>query len=230
MVSNIWIAAADNQRQIVEHYITSGEFTPNAKDPNGYTPIHAAASYGHINLLQYLIDNGGDINIQDNEGDTPLHHVEDVKTAKYLIEKLKADYKVKNNDGLTAQQYIEEDDDFPEVAEYLKTLAHDKPADGEADGEEVKANEFVASLPLPGNVDGHEIRYTLENEQTQEGDEQLSPEELEARRQKIQAILESENPEEALRDLVRNAVHEGLSQYKQDEASEEEPSSKRRKE
>ena len=95
MVSNIWIAAADNQRQIVEHYITSGEFTPNSKDPNGYTPIHAAASYGHINLLQYLIDNGGDINIQDNEGDTPLHHVEDVKSAKYLIENLHADYKVK---------------------------------------------------------------------------------------------------------------------------------------
>ena len=227
MVSNIWIAAADNQRQIVEHYITSGEFTPNSKDPNGYTPIHAAASYGHINLLQYLIDNGGDINIQDNEGDTPLHHVEDVKSAKYLIENLHADYKVKNNDGLTAQQYIEEDDDFPEVAEYLKTLAHDKPSVNE---EDVKANDFVESLPQPGTIDGHEIRYTLENEATQEGDEQLSPEELEERRKKIQAILESENPEEALRDLVRNAVHEGLSQYKQSESNEEEPSNKRRKE
>lgn len=230
MGSNIWIAAADNQRQIVEHYILSNEFTPNSKDPNGYTPIHAAASYGHVNLLQYLIDNGGDINIQDNEGDTPLHHVEDVKTAKYLIEKLHADYKIKNNDGLTAHQYIEEDDDFPEVSEYLKTLAHDKPStDGNPNEDEVEANEFVESLPQPGNIDGHDIRYTLENEATQEGDEQLSPEELEERRKKIQAILESENPEEALRDLVRNAVHEGLSLYKQSESNEEEPSNKRRK-
>ena len=112
MVSNIWIAAADNQRQIVEQYINSNEYTPNSKDPNGYTVIHAAASYGHLNLLQYLIEKGGDINIQDNEGDTPLHHVEDLKTAKYIVEKLGASYKIKNNDGLTAQQYIEEEDEF----------------------------------------------------------------------------------------------------------------------
>ncbi|KGR21042.1 hypothetical protein I503_02138 [Candida albicans SC5314] len=230
MVSNIWIAAADNQRQIVEQYINSNEYTPNSKDPNGYTAIHAAASYGHLNLLQYLIEKGGDINIQDNEGDTPLHHVEDLKTAKYMVEKLGASYKIKNNDGLTAQQYIEEEDEFPEVAQYLKTLAHDKPTTSE---EEIKANEFIESLPAPGNIDGHQIRYSLENEAAQDGEEQLSPEELEERRKKIQAILESDNPEEALRDLVKNAVHEGMSQYKQEQhttGNEEEPSSKRRKE
>ncbi|KAF6063654.1 Ankyrin repeats (many copies) family protein [Candida albicans] len=213
MVSNIWIAAADNQRQIVEQYINSNEYTPNSKDPNGYTAIHAAASYGHLNLLQYLIEKGGDINIQDNEGDTPLHHVEDLKTAKYIVEKLGASYKIKNNDGLTAQQYIEEEDEFPEVAQYLKTLAHDKPTTSE---EEIKANE-----------------YSLENEAAQDGEEKLTPEELEERRKKIQAILESDNPEEALRDLVKNAVHEGMSQYKQEQhttGNEEEPSSKRRKE
>ena len=99
MVSNIWIAAADNQRQIVEQYINSNEYTPNSKDPNGYTAIHAAASYGHLNLLQYLIEKGGDINIQDNEGDTPLHHVEDLKTAKYIVEKLGASYKIKTMMG-----------------------------------------------------------------------------------------------------------------------------------
>ena len=47
------------------------------------------------------------------------------------------------------------------------------------------------------------------------------------------SYLESDNPEEALRDLVKNAVHEGMSQYKQEQhttGNEEEPSSKRRKE
>ncbi|KAK6199907.1 ankyrin repeat-containing domain protein [Scheffersomyces amazonensis] len=221
MVSNIWVAAADNQRKIVESYIESGNFTPNAKDPNGYTPIHAAASYGHINLLQYLIEKGGDINIQDNEGDTPLHHVEDIKTAKFLVEELKANYKLKNDDGLTAAQYIEEDDEFPEVAQYLISLGHEKP-----DEEDSEPSSMLESLPAPGNIDGHQIRYTMENDPN-EAD--LSPEELEERRKKIEAILASENPEEALRDLVKNAVHEGLSQFKDGQDHEEGQSSKRRK-
>ncbi len=38
---------------------------------------HAAAAYGHIELMRYLLDDaGGDVNIVDNDGDTPLHHNE----------------------------------------------------------------------------------------------------------------------------------------------------------
>ncbi|KAK6460848.1 ankyrin repeat-containing domain protein [Scheffersomyces coipomensis] len=228
MVLNIWIAAADNQRKVVESYIESGDLTPNAKDPNGYTPIHAAASYGHINLLQYLIEQGGDINIQDNEGDTPLHHVEDVKTAKYLIEELKANDKIKNSDGLTAAKYIEDDDEFPEVAQYLLSLAYDKPS--ETSEANHNSSSILDSLPAAGTIDGHEIRYSMENEPETIQD-QLSPEEKEERRKKLEAILESENPEEGLRDLVRNAVREGLSQYKEENSEVElGSSSKRRKE
>ncbi|KAK6454385.1 ankyrin repeat-containing domain protein [Scheffersomyces xylosifermentans] len=230
MVSNIWVAAADNQKTLVESYINSGEFTPNSKDPNGYTPIHAAASYGHIGLLKYLInEKNGDINIQDSEGDTPLHHVEDLKAAKFLVEELHADYKIKNNDGLTAAQYIEEDDEYPEVVDYLKSLAHDKP---ERTLEDQQAQEFIKSLPAPGTIDGHEIRYTMENDPTDGNEEPLTEAELEERRKKIEAILNSENPEEALRELVKNAVHDGMSQFRQEQAqaeSEEGPSSKRRK-
>lgn len=117
----------------------------------------------------------------------------------------------------------------PEVAQYLKTLAHDKPTASE---EEIKANEFIESLPAPGNIDGHQIRYSLENEAAQDGEEQLSPEELEERRKKIQAILKVTIQRKHY-DLVKNAVHEGMSQYKQEQhttGNEEEPSSKRRKE
>ncbi|KAI5950515.1 hypothetical protein CANMA_005175 [Candida margitis] len=226
MVSNIWIAAADNQKEAVEQYIISSDFTANSKDPNGYTPIHAAASYGHHDLIDYLVNHGGDINIQDSEGDTPLHHVEDLTTARLLVEKYKADYKIKNNDGLTAASFIEEEDEFPEVATYLKNLTHDKPE--ESSSEVAKANEFLESLPAPGTVDGHEIKYSLQSEQQQQGDEELSPEELEQRRKKIEQILRSENPEEGLRELITSAVHDGLEQRQQQD-EEEEPSSKRRK-
>lgn len=217
MVANIWVAAADNQVDVVKSYVESGNFSADCKDPNGYTPIHAAASYGHTDLLKYLVSSkGGNVNVQDNEGDTPLHHVEDVKTAQFLVEELKADPKIKNADGLTPAQYIEEDDEFPDVVTYLQTLTHDV---GAGDSE---TNEFINSLPAPGTIDGHEIRYTMENGEEQES---VSEEELQKRREKIQAILDGDNPEEALRELVRNAVQEGMSQF----TEQNEPTTKKRK-
>ncbi|KAI5965290.1 uncharacterized protein KGF55_001510 [Candida pseudojiufengensis] len=239
-MSNIWIAASDNKLDQVKTLIESKQFNSNSKDPNGYTPIHAAVSYGYIDLLNYLLENGGNINIQDNEGDTPLHHVEDLKIAKYLIEKLKADYKIKNNDGLTAQEFIEEEDEFPEISNYLKSLIHDKPEESNNESknnsnesnEIKKANEFLESLPEPGKINnGHEIKYSLQSDTT-ENDENLTNEELQIRRDKIEKILNSENPEEGLRELVTNAVHEGLLSYQQesnDGEDKEEPNLKKQK-
>ncbi|KAM9902137.1 hypothetical protein OXX80_003134 [Metschnikowia pulcherrima] len=196
MVSNIWVAAADNQVEIVKKYLTSNEFSANAKDPNGYTPIHAAASYGHLDLLKMLVSNGGDINIQDNEGDTPLHHAEDVVTAKFIVEELKADFKITNEEGQTAADYIEEEGEYPELAQYLRSLSHDKP--------ETTNGSALEGLPIPGSVDGHAIRYSMEEDV---GD--IDPES----RRKLEEIANSENPEEALRELVTSAVRKGLSQY-----------------
>ncbi|ANB13000.1 hypothetical protein AWJ20_1278 [Sugiyamaella lignohabitans] len=102
MAVNIWIAASDNDIKAVKEYITSGAHTPADKDANGYTPIHAAASYGHIELLRYLINEaGGDINITDEDGDTPLHTVESVETAKFIIEELKGSPNAENDEGQT---------------------------------------------------------------------------------------------------------------------------------
>ncbi|QRG36311.1 hypothetical protein FDK38_000645 [Candidozyma auris] len=208
MVSNIWVAAADNDQNVVKNLVESGGMSPNSKDPNGYTPIHAAASYGHLDLLRYLLGKGGDINIQDNEGDTPLHHAEDLSTARAMVEELKADYKIKNSEGQTAAQYIEEEGEFPELAKYLRSLTHEE-----------LTSSVLDNLPSPGDVNGHQIRYTMEADQ---GDGEMDEE----RRKKLEAIVNSENPEEALRELVKSAVRDGLAQYKENE----EPSNKRRKE
>lgn len=206
MVANIWVAAADNQADVVKAHLDSGNFTPDSKDPNGYTAIHAAASYGHIDLLKLLIQSGGNINIQDNEGDTPLHHVEDLKTATVMVEELGADYKKKNSEGQTAAEYIEEDGDFPELAQYLRSLVHDQPH-----------GSVLADLPSPGNVDGHQIRYTMTEDHEDMSDE---------RRKQLEEIANSENPEEALRELVTAAVREGLANYK---TENDEPEAKRSK-
>lgn len=198
MVANIWVAAADNQISVVEDYIQSKQFTANSQDPNGYTPIHAAASYGHIDLLKVLMANGGDINIQDKEGDTPLHHVEDLATAKFLVEELKADFSIKNDEGQTALEFIEEEDEFPQIAQYLRSLMLDAPT--------ASSSGSLDNLPSPGMIEGHQVRYSMSDDAGAGAMDQ-------EQREKLHKVINSENPEMALRELVTSAVREGLADY-----------------
>lgn len=115
---NIWIAAADNQIDKVKHFIETG-LSANAKDENGYTPLHAAAEYGRLELIEYLVGEGADVNIRDNDGDTPLHATESSNVAEILV-RLGADVRTRNLDGLTPLEKALEEQDFPELIEYLR--------------------------------------------------------------------------------------------------------------
>ena len=55
---NIWIASSDGDIPAVLEHLAAG-VAVDAKDDNGYTPVHAAASYGHTELLRLLLDRGG---------------------------------------------------------------------------------------------------------------------------------------------------------------------------
>lgn len=39
-----------------------------------YTPLQLAATYGHIEMVKFLLQQGAHINQQDSEGLTALHH------------------------------------------------------------------------------------------------------------------------------------------------------------
>jgi ankyrin repeat protein len=57
----------------------------NARSKDGETPLFIAAKFGHVNIIQYLIDAKEGVNIPNNSGKTPLHvavennHVEAVR-------------------------------------------------------------------------------------------------------------------------------------------------------
>ncbi|WBW74853.1 ankyrin repeat protein [Schizosaccharomyces osmophilus] len=126
---NIWIAASDGNAEIVLKHLQNG-VSPNQPDENGYTAMHAAASYGHRDLLEILVEHGGDANVNDQDGETPLFVCEKIEVAQDLIEKYKADACAKNNDGLIAAQVVEENGEFPELASYLYTFSDLEPNNG----------------------------------------------------------------------------------------------------
>ncbi|KAK0485152.1 ankyrin repeat-containing domain protein [Armillaria novae-zelandiae] len=115
-MSNIWIAAGDGDLARVEELVLTGTL-PNIPDDFTYTPMHAAASYGHINILEFLLAHGGDVNITDDDGETPLYVVEDVVTARWLIDH-GAVIDRTNNEGVSPIESLAED--FPQVAEFLQ--------------------------------------------------------------------------------------------------------------
>lgn len=192
-MGNIWVAAGDGEVEAVKGMLASGT-APDVKDPNGYTPVHAAASYGHVELLRLLVQAGGNINVQDNEGDTPLHHVEDAAVARVMVEELGADIKAKNGEGKTAADFVEDEDEFPELVQYLRGVS------GGA------ASALVSDLPAPDETD-HAIRYTYQRDEEEEESEEVR----EQRRKVLEEIVKSENPEEALRELITLAVRDNLA-------------------
>lgn len=100
------------------------------KDRNGYSLLHAASSYAQSNLLRALVESfGADVNIVDDDGETPLFYAETVEVARMLVEEFGADESRRNEAGQTALEKMEEEEDAGEeggqilVAAYLRGRA-----------------------------------------------------------------------------------------------------------
>jgi hypothetical protein len=97
---NIWIAASDGNVEKVLHFIGSSP-TVDIPDENGYTPLMAASSYGKLDLVSELLKRGANPNLQDNDGNTSLHHCDYASVLRVLLA-AEGDVSVKNADGETA--------------------------------------------------------------------------------------------------------------------------------
>ncbi|PLW17730.1 hypothetical protein PCANC_09075 [Puccinia coronata f. sp. avenae] len=149
---NIWVAAGDGDLERVRELVNAG-LSPTVADENSYTPLHAAASWGRLEVLRYLHSQGADMNTTDDDGDTPLFSVEDVETAKLVIE-LGGDPRHKNGEGKTAAENLAED--YPDVCNYLRSLVGQAPLERpteedmmeveEAESDDDPANEMTHRL------------------------------------------------------------------------------------
>jgi uncharacterized protein len=121
MSQNPYLLAADNSPALLP-LLRQDPSIASKQDEHGYSLLHAAASYGHISLLQSLVnDFNVDVNLKDEDGETCLFVTESVAVATCLAEELHLDTSITNDDGLTAVEKIEEEGDFLVVASYLRS-------------------------------------------------------------------------------------------------------------
>ena len=122
MAPNQYILASDNSPELLPLLRAKPELAAQ-QDEHGYSLIHAAASYNHLQLLRTLVTEFGvPVDLRDEDNETALFVVETVEAAWCLVEELKLDPTLVGNEGRTAAEKIADDGDFPDVAEYLSGL------------------------------------------------------------------------------------------------------------
>ncbi len=123
--SQLKLTASRGNIEAVKQHLAAGTDV-NAKNQNGYTPLHKAVDDGHKEIVELLITEGADVNAKEDGGGTPLHHavlfVGDKELAELLTAK-GADVNAKDNDGDTPLDwaiYYKEPDKEPETADLLR--------------------------------------------------------------------------------------------------------------
>ncbi|ORZ14533.1 ankyrin repeat-containing domain protein [Absidia repens] len=140
--NNLWVAAGDGQLQRVKELVEGGAQV-NERDEFGYTALHAAVSYNHKDVLEYLLEHGGDINIEDFDKDTPLYVCEHADLAQFLVDH-GANVHHKNSEGVSPAQTANEEG-WDDVAKLLAALTGEtlEKASDDDDDENDKALTYL---------------------------------------------------------------------------------------
>lgn len=206
MPPNPFLLAADDPQGLIALLRREPSILASKQDEHGYSLIHAAASYNHLDLLRALISEFKvPVDLKDEDGETALFVVETVAAARVLVEEWKLDAAIRNNDGLTAAEKIESEADFPDVAEYLRRSSAEV-----SNGINGQANGVEPATDLPPVPEGWLRAMTEQDTEGQEPDP-----EFRRRIEELAARDDFQTPEgqAELRRIVQQAVtDQGLSE------------------
>ncbi|KAK4996634.1 hypothetical protein LTR66_003804 [Elasticomyces elasticus] len=208
---------ADSPSAVLSH-LSSNPQLASRKDSHGYSLLHAATSYDHPELLRTLVNTHHvDVNLTDEDGETPLFAAENVNIARCLVEELGANVEARNEQRQTAEEKLTEEGEYPLVAAYLREAAagHGGGA-ASVVAQTGGANDATAALngtngdtngvhpppPLPQGV--HINVETIE----EPGEEGAPDPEFRRRIEELAARedFQTEEGQTELRNLVRDAI------------------------
>lgn len=197
MALNPYLLAADNPQALIT-LLNENPSLASGQDEHGYSLIHAAASYNHLNLLRALVrEFKAPVDLKDEDGETALFVVETVDAARVLVEELGLDTKIQNSDGQTAREKIEAEGDYPEIAEFLQTFeAGPSGANGTTSGD-------MALPPVPEG-----LKVTMGTMDEADAGEQQPDPEFRRRIEELAAREDLQTPEgqAELRRLVEEVL------------------------
>jgi len=135
------------------------------------------------------------VNVTDGDGDTPLYVVEDIATARWLVEH-GAIVDRRNNEDISPAAYLNEE--FPEVATYLESvhpsISSEAPPNAHTSAEHQPPQSYIPSQHAQNQAS-----------------EVLTSELMQAVQEVMQrAEAEGRDPEPELRQLVGRTVLEGV--------------------
>lgn len=120
--STPWVAAADGDLALLEASLRARGLSAAAADDNGYTLLQAAASYGQLEAMRWLLaqEPPPPVDAVDREGDSALHYAASAAACRLLVS-TGIDRGIRNQAGRTALeakreelQELMEEEDFDE--------------------------------------------------------------------------------------------------------------------
>jgi uncharacterized protein len=204
MPPNPFLLAADNPTALLA-LLRESPGLATLQDDHGYSLLHAAASYNHLDLLRALVTEFNvPVDLRDEDSETALFVVETVEAARLLVDELGMDTALTGDEGLTAREKIQQDSDFPEVVEYL--AGKESAATAGTGAAQALVNGTTPSGHIPPVPRGISVNFGTVNEDEASG----APPDPEFRR-RIEELaaredLDTEAGQAALRQLVEEAV------------------------
>jgi hypothetical protein len=89
LMTPLLAAVANKQRQAAERLLQAGA-DPNRVHPRYGTAVHAATGAGDVEMLQLLINHGGDVSARNAQGQTPLEVLTASRTAMDRMAQMQA--------------------------------------------------------------------------------------------------------------------------------------------